>query len=84
MYDVYLSGGDLLVVSRGNSIPSGITGSWRKKKRVARSVSADIRDDVLLRGYHRRTLAKKPTASSAAKPRQSGFGHPVATRLNQV
>jgi hypothetical protein len=46
MFDIYLSGADLLVVPRGHSIPSEINGSWRKKKRVARAVSDRIRDDI--------------------------------------
>jgi hypothetical protein len=68
MYDIYLSGSDLLVVPRGHSIPPETTGSWRKKKRVARSVSPSIRDDIRRRGYHRRTLAKKPNPSGTSKP----------------
>jgi hypothetical protein len=67
MFDIYLSGSDLLVVPCGRSIPSEIKGSWRKKKRVARAVSADIRDDIQRRGYHRRTLAKRPTTSALAQ-----------------
>jgi hypothetical protein len=66
MYDVYLSGSELLVVPCGHPIPSETSGSWRKKKRVARSVSAAIRDDIRSRGYHRRTLAKKALASKIA------------------
>jgi hypothetical protein len=66
MFDIYLSGSDLLVVPRGHCIPSEVAGSWRKKKRVARAISAGIREDIRSRGYHRRTLAKKPT--TAAKP----------------
>jgi hypothetical protein len=69
MYDVYLNGSEILVVPRGNSIPSETTGSWRKKKRVARSVSPGIHDDIRLRGYHRRTLAKKPVATGTPATR---------------
>jgi hypothetical protein len=67
MYDVYLSGSDLLVVPRGHSIPLDAAGSWRRKKRVARSVSANIRDDIQCYGYHRRKLAKIPTVATTAK-----------------
>jgi hypothetical protein len=70
MFDIYLSGSDLLVVPRGHIIPSEVDGSWRKKKRIARAVSAGIRDDIRSRGYHRRTLAKKPAA--APKPSVDG------------
>jgi len=63
MFDIYLSGSDLLVIPRGHSIPSEVIGSWRKKKRVARAVSARIRDDIQSRGYYRRTLAKKLAAA---------------------
>lgn len=69
MFDIYLSGGDLLVVPRGQSIPSEFTGSWHKKRRVARVVSDRIRDDIRLRGYHRRPLTKRPFAVANAKPR---------------
>jgi hypothetical protein len=70
MFDIYLSGTDLLVIPRGHSIPSEVAaGSWRKKKRVARAVSAGIRDDIRSRGYHRRTLAKKPTAAGTGRSR---------------
>jgi hypothetical protein len=57
MYDVYLNGrNDLLVVPRGYSVPSDLSGNWRRKKRAARSVSEMIRQDVQRRGYHRRSL----------------------------
>lgn len=57
MYDVYLNGrNDLLVVPRGFAIPSSLSGNWRKRKRVVRSVSEEIREDVQHRGYHRRSL----------------------------
>ena len=57
MYDVYLNGRkDLLVVPRGQSIPSEMAGSWRKKKRAVSSVSETIRRDVQRRGYYRRRL----------------------------
>lgn len=57
MYDVYLNGrNDLLIVPRGCSIPSDLSGSWRKKKRTVRSVSERIREDVKRSGYHRRSL----------------------------
>jgi hypothetical protein len=47
MYDVYLNGkNDLLVVPRGSPIPLSFSGNWRKKKRVVRSVSEKIREDV--------------------------------------
>jgi hypothetical protein len=69
MYDVYLNGNDILVVPHGNSVPSETTGSWRKKRRVARAVSAGILDDIRRRGYHRRALVKKSVAPETAKPR---------------
>jgi hypothetical protein len=57
MYDVYLNGrNDLLVVLRGDSIPSDVNGGWRKKKRAVRWVSEMIRQDVQRLGYHRRSL----------------------------
>ncbi|MCP3419295.1 hypothetical protein NLM16_34830 [Bradyrhizobium brasilense] len=56
MYDVYLNErNDLLVVPRGNSIPIDLNRNWRKK-RIVRSVSEQIREDVRLYGYHRRKL----------------------------
>lgn len=56
MYDVYLNGrNDLLVVLRGYSIPSDLSGNWRKRRAV-RSVSEMIRKDVQRLGYHRRSL----------------------------
>jgi len=65
MFDIYLSGRDLLVLPRGRSIPSEASGNWRKKRRIARAVSADIRGDIHLRGYHRRTLVKRPVTTEA-------------------
>lgn len=57
MYDVYLNGRNgLLVVPQDHSIPSDLSGNWRKKKRTVRSVSETIRQDVERRGYHRRSL----------------------------
>lgn len=58
MYDVYLSGNDLLVLPSGHRIPSETRGAWRKKRRVVRTVSEAIRDDILRLGYHRRTRSK--------------------------
>ncbi|MGY2804089.1 MULTISPECIES: hypothetical protein [unclassified Bradyrhizobium] len=56
MYDVYLNErNDLLVVPRGNSIPIDLNRNWRKK-RIVRSVSEQIREDVRVYGYHRRKL----------------------------
>ncbi|MCC8977291.1 hypothetical protein [Bradyrhizobium acaciae] len=67
MYDIYLNrSNELLVVARGGSIPSAIAGSWRKQKRVVRTVSHSIRHDVLQHGYHRRNLAKRLIASARA------------------
>ena len=79
MFDIYLSGADLLVVPRGHSIPCEIHGSWRKKKRIARTVSDRIRDDIKSRGYHLRSLAKKSSAEDMEKSRRRGIpaaGHP--------
>ena len=45
-----------MVVLSGKPVPSELIGNWRKK-RVVRSVSERIREDVQLRGYHRRKLA---------------------------
>jgi hypothetical protein len=57
MYDVYLNGrNDLLIVPRGYAIPSDVSGNWRKKKRLVRSVSEEIRKDVQAQGFHRRSL----------------------------
>jgi hypothetical protein len=57
MYDVYISSRkDLLVVLRGAPIPSELTGTWRKKKRTARSVNKEIREDIQARGYYCRKL----------------------------
>lgn len=69
MFDIYLSGPDLLVVPRGHSIPSEIDGSWRKRKRIARTVSDRIRDDIKSYGYHRRSLAKKSSTDNTTKLR---------------
>ncbi|MCP1909273.1 hypothetical protein ACVIWU_006218 [Bradyrhizobium sp. USDA 4509] len=56
MYDVYLNErNDLLVVPRGSCIPIDLNRNWRKK-RVVRSVSEQIREDVRIHGYHRRKL----------------------------
>ncbi|QOZ24175.1 hypothetical protein [Bradyrhizobium sp. CCBAU 51753] len=56
MYDVYLNErNDLLVIPRGNSIPIDLNRKWRKK-RIVRSVSEQIREDVRIYGYHRRKL----------------------------
>ncbi|GIQ74110.1 hypothetical protein BraRD5C2_25480 [Bradyrhizobium sp. RD5-C2] len=68
MYDVYLSkSNELLVVARGGSIPLAISGRWRKRKRLVRSVSRSIRDDVRRYGYHHRNLAKRSVASAEAE-----------------
>lgn len=69
MFDIYLSGSDLLVVPRGHDIPSEANGNWRKKRRIARAVSADIQDDIQRRGYYRRTLAKRAITTEVAEPR---------------
>jgi hypothetical protein len=67
MYDVYLNGrNDLLVVPRGKSIPPGLSGNWRRKKRCVRSVSEMILKDVVRRGYHSRNLVR-PGAEPAVK-----------------
>ena len=59
MYDVYLNGrNDLLVVLRGYSLPSDLSGNWRKRRAV-RSVSEMIRQDVQRLGYHRRSLVER-------------------------
>jgi hypothetical protein len=59
MYDVYLNGrNDLLVVPRGHSVPSDLSGNWKKKRAVS-SVSDMIRQDVQHRGYHRRSLVDR-------------------------
>jgi hypothetical protein len=72
MYDVYLSArSGLLVVPRGNSIPSNLAGDWRGKKRTVRSVSKTIREDIQRLGYYRRRLAEhrpKSNARNAARP----------------
>lgn len=60
MYDIYLNrSNELLVVARGGSIPPAVAGRWRKQKRVVRSVSHSIRDDVVQHGYHHRNLARR-------------------------
>jgi hypothetical protein len=59
MYDVYTNGRELLVIPRGQGVPIDVPGSWRKKKRIARSVSVTIRDDIRQYGYHRRKLVEK-------------------------
>ena len=59
MYDVYLNGrNDILVVLRGYSIPSDLSGNWRKRRAV-RWVSEMIRQDVQRLGYHRRSLVDR-------------------------
>jgi len=59
MYDVYLNGrNDILVVLRGYSIPSDLSGNWRKRRAV-RWVSELIRQDVQRLGYHRRSLVDR-------------------------
>ncbi|MBH5370583.1 hypothetical protein [Bradyrhizobium glycinis] len=70
MFDIYLNGRhDLLVVPRGFAIPVGLDGNWKRKKRAVRLVSDLIRQDVQLRGYHRRSLISNP--SKAAVERSS-------------
>ena len=65
MYDVYLNGkNDLLVVRRGQSVPSDLRGNW-KKKRAVESVSEMIRQDVQNRGYHRRSLVDRSSKTVA-------------------
>ncbi|MGY3506942.1 hypothetical protein ACVWYJ_007616 [Bradyrhizobium sp. USDA 4471] len=60
MFDVYVNerNGPLIVL-RGNPIPTGTDGSWRKKRAV-RSVSERIRADLGTRGLHKRNLAARP------------------------
>ncbi|MGY3591629.1 hypothetical protein ACVIGB_008788 [Bradyrhizobium sp. USDA 4341] len=59
MYDIYVNErNDLLVVPRGDSIPLQFNRNW-KKKRIVRSVSEQIREDVRAQGYHRRNVAAK-------------------------
>jgi hypothetical protein len=61
IYDVYVNNtNDLLVVARETPIPSGMDGSWRKK-RAARTVSVEIRSAVLVDGYFQRKLFVKST-----------------------
>jgi hypothetical protein len=72
MYDVYLNGkNDLLVVPQGFSVPSDLSGNWKRKKRAVRSVSDRIRQDVARCGYHRRRLIdnrSKVVADSTSLP----------------
>lgn len=69
MYDVYLSRrNDLLVVPRGSSIPMALSGNWRKRKRAVRLVSARIREDVQIHGYHRRKLFDGGLQQGSVKP----------------
>jgi hypothetical protein len=52
MFDVYLNGRrDLLVVSRGVSIPTAdASGGWRKRKRRVASVSEEIGQAIQVQG----------------------------------
>lgn len=69
VYDVYLNGKKgLLVVARGSSVPSDLSGNWKLKKRAVRSVSRRIREDVERCGYHYRSLiANRSTFEADAK-----------------
>jgi hypothetical protein len=70
VFDVYLNGrSDLLVVPSGKSVPSELSGNWRKKRAV-RAVSERIREDVQLRGYHRRKLVSgdAPASKNTNRP----------------
>lgn len=70
MYDVYLNGrNDLLVVPRGYSVPSGLDGTWKRKKRV-KSVSDRILQDVQRHGYHRRSLVDRAPTAAESTSRQ--------------
>lgn len=66
MYDIYVNHrNDLLVVPRGNSIPSDLTGKWRKKKPAVRLVSEKIRQDVKRHGYYCRSLVGRGSKGEA-------------------
>ncbi|PAY08438.1 hypothetical protein CK489_13520 [Bradyrhizobium sp. UFLA03-84] len=72
MYDIYVNErNDLLVVPRGDSIPLHFNRNWRKK-RVVRSVSEQIREDIRTHGYHRRNVTARPRirgACASSQPR---------------
>jgi hypothetical protein len=60
MYDIFVNDRNcLLVVPRGARFPSEEKGKWRKKRAV-RSVSVQIREDILRCGYHSRNLSDRP------------------------
>jgi hypothetical protein len=63
MYDIYVNDRNiLLVVPRGARFPSEEKGAWRKK-RVVRTVSDRISEDILRRGYHLRKLSVRPIST---------------------
>jgi hypothetical protein len=57
MFDIYLNDKhDLLVVTKGSSIPVCASGRWRKKKKRVRSVSNEIKSAIQLQGYYIRKV----------------------------
>lgn len=70
MFDVYVNDRSALVVVRsGASIPAGLTGVWRLRKRRTRTVSATIRQDVKLTGFHHRRLTGNASHRAASDAR---------------
>ena len=64
MYDVYVSDKrGLLVVVKGDGVPSSAVGNCRKKRRT-RAVSTEIRDAVYQYGYYRRNGAVERASES--------------------
>jgi hypothetical protein len=58
VFDVYFNEkGDLLVLSKGSSMPvAGSTSKWRKSRKRMFKVSDEIRSAVQKQGYYMRTL----------------------------
>jgi hypothetical protein len=65
--DVYLNTKrELLVVRKGCSIPPvAVAGGWRKSKKRAVRVSAEIASAIQTRGYYMRKLTIKRGAAAA-------------------
>lgn len=88
MYDIYLNGRrDLLVVRAGFSVPSHLSGRWKRKKRV-RSVSDKIREDVQRNGYYRRHLIDRTPDSRSllvlnASPDRASAGHQASEHIGK-
>jgi hypothetical protein len=59
MFDVYFNKNrDLLVLSKGSSIPSSAS-NWRKSRRRVFRVSDEIKSAVQKQGYYMRSLRDK-------------------------